>query len=336
MKKWSVIFWLSAWSFLACRPGELREMASLVFLNGDIHTVNPHQPRAEAVAVRGERILAVGSTAEIKKMAGPRTEVIDLAGDLVLPGFIDSHTHFLDGGFSILSVQLKDARSQEEFVTRIRAEAEKLERGEWILNGNWDHQSFDRPELPRKEWIDAVTPENPVCVSRHDGHMVLVNSLALKIAGVTGKTPDPRGGEIVKDLRTGEPTGLLKDAAIDLVSRHIPEPSLEMKLRAAQVALVQAAEVGVTSVHDMASAESFEVYQELLRAGKLTARVYVYIPISEVELFGRLKLTTPFGNNLLKIGGLKGFVDGSLGSSTALSWIKACFWPAVRTGRWLL
>ena len=303
---------------LSCCLSPGGEMADLVLLNGTVWTVNPSQPWAEAVAVKGGRILEVGSSRTIKKLAGTRTEVVDLKGDLVLPGFIDSHTHFLDGGFSLLSIRLRDARSREDFISRIRDKAKKMEKGEWILNGNWDHQSFDPPELPNRDWIDAVTPDNPVFVNRLDGHMALANSLALRIAGVTKNTPSPAGGEILKDSETGEPTGILKDAALDLVAENIPEPSLKAKLRAAEVALRHAAECGVTSVHDMASAENLEVYQELLRNKKLTARLYVYIPITEVEVYSRLRLKTPFGNDFLKIGGLKGFVDGSLGSSTAL------------------
>ncbi len=293
-------------------------MADLVLLNGTVWTVNPDQPWAEAVALKGDKILEASSSEERKGMIGDNTQVIDLKGDLVLPGFIDSHTHFLDGGFSLLSIRLRGAESREEFITRIDDKAKEIEKGVWILDGNWDHQSFDPPELPRKEWIDPVTPHNPVCVNRHDGHMVLVNSLALKLAGITKNTPTPAGGEILKDSETGEPTGILKDAAMNLVMRHIPEPSFKEKLKAAEVALKHAAELGVTSAHDMAYAENFEVYQELLKQNKLTARLYVYIPITEVEIYARLKLKTPFGNNLLKIGGLKGFVDGSLGSSTAL------------------
>ena len=293
-------------------------MADLVLLNGIIWTVNPDQLWAEAVAVKGEKILEANSSEVIKKMIGDNTQIIDLKGDLVLPGFIDSHTHFLEGGFSILSIRLRDVKSREEFVVRIGDRAKEIGKGAWILNGGWDHQSFDPPELPRKEWIDAVTLHNPVCVNRHDGHMVLVNSLALEIAGITKETPVPAGGEILKDPETGELTGILKDAAMNLVMRHIPEPSFKERLKAAEVALRHAVELGVTSVHDMAYAGNFEVYQELLKANKLTARLYVYIPITEVELYARLKLKTPFGNNFLKIGGLKGFVDGSLGSSSAL------------------
>ncbi len=294
------------------------EMADLVLINGIIWTVNPAQPWAEAVALKGERILEVGSTRVVKKTVGKKTQVIDLQGALVLPGFIDSHTHFLDGGFSLLSIRLRDVASRQEFVSRIEKKAKELGKGAWILNGNWDQQQFDPPEMPRKEWIDSVTPENPVCINRHDGHMVLANSLALKIAGITRGTASPEGGEILKDLKTGEPTGILKDAAMSLVEKHIPETSPAEKLKAAEAAFQKANEAGITSIHDMAEATNFEVYQELLKRGKLTSRLYLYIPITEVELYARLKLKTPFGNDFLKIGGLKGFVDGSLGSSTAL------------------
>jgi len=311
----SILFFSLA---LAWQTNPKRDVADLVLLNGAVWTVNPAQPWAEAVAIKGDEILEAGSSQEISRMIGDSTQIIDLKGDLVLPGFIDSHTHFLDGGFSLLSVRLKDAGSREEFIARIEDRAKEIGKGAWILEGDWDHQSFDPPELPRKEWIDSVTLHNPVCVSRHDGHMVLVNSLALKLAGITKDTPSPAGGEIVKDADTGEPTGILKDAAMNLVMKYIPEPSFKEKLKAAEVALKHAAEAGITSIHDMAYADNFEVYQELLRLNKLTARLYVYIPITEVDIYTRLKLKTPFGNNLLKIGGLKGFVDGSLGSSTAL------------------
>jgi predicted amidohydrolase YtcJ len=306
---------LSVWLVSGCQ--RTNDVADLVLLNGSVWTGESGAPRAEAVAVRGGKITAVGSSRDTRRLAGGAARVIDLRGGLVLPGFIDSHTHFLDGGFSLLSLRLRDASSRESFVLRIARRAAELPKGEWILNGGWDHQQFDPPELPRREWIDAVTPENPVCVNRHDGHMVLVNTLALRIAGVTAKTPSPDGGEILKDPATGEPTGILKDAAIGLVSRHIPASTLAVKVQAAEAALREAAANGVTSVHDMADSSNFEVYQELLREGKLTARIFLYIPIDDIDIYKRLRLKTPFGSDRLKIGGLKAFVDGSLGSGTA-------------------
>lgn len=304
---------------MVCQSSSLsREKADIVLLNGKIYTVESQQPRAQAVALKQEKILYVGSNQGIQAVIGDTTEVIDLQGAMVLPGFIDAHTHFLDGGFALSNIQLRNAKSKDEFIERISQKAQSLDKGEWILNGDWDQQQFNPPEMPNKEWIDAITPENPVCVNRLDGHMVFVNSLALKLAGITKHTPEPAGGVIVKDPKTGEPTGILKDEAINLVTEHIPEPSLEEKKQAALNALNHANSLGITSVHDMAYAANFEVYQALLQEHQLTARLYVYIPISEVDLYSRLKLKTPFGDPFLRIGGLKGFVDGSLGSFTAL------------------
>lgn len=319
MKELQPIILFFIFSFaISCGVPSKRDVADLVFLNSSVWTVSPDQPWAEAVAVEEERILEVGSSEEIKSFIGEKTEVIDLKGAFLLPGFIDSHIHFLDGGFSLSSIQLREAKSREEFIARLEEKAKELDEGAWILNGDWDHQQFDPPLLPRKECIDPVTPRNPVCINRHDGHMVLANSLALKMAGITKDTNSPEGGEILKDPQSGKPTGILRDAAIDLVRRHIPEPTLSEKMRAAEKALKHANEVGVTSVHDMGYASNFEVYQELLKRKKLSVRIYLYIQIPEVGLLARLKLKSPFGNDFLRIAGLKGFVDGSLGSSTAL------------------
>jgi predicted amidohydrolase YtcJ len=291
-------------------------MADLV-LYGSVWTGDPKSPRAEAVAVLADRILAVGTVRDVKGLIGKTTRVADVKDGLILPGFIDSHTHFLNGGFSLRSVPLRDAASREEFVARVAAKARELGKGAWVLNGEWDHQRFDPPVLPTKEWIDAATPDNPVFVNRLDGHMVLANSLALRLAGIDRTTPTPPGGEIVRDPATGEPTGILKDTAADLVYRVVPEPSFAEKIQAAELALRHAAERGVTSVQEMADAASLEVYQELDRQGKMTARLAVYIPVTEVGTVSRLRLRSPFGGAFVRLAGLKGFVDGSLGSSTA-------------------
>jgi predicted amidohydrolase YtcJ len=307
---------LGLWKARRFCPSEAK--ADIALIKGRVWTVNPSQSWAKAVAIKGEKIIEVGSSKKIKKFIGSETQVIDLKGSLVLPGFIDSHTHFLDGGFSLESIQLRDVKTREEFAARIREKAKLIGDGGWILNGDWDHERFDPPQLPSKEWIDAVTPRNPVCVNRLDGHMVLSNSLALRIAGISKNTPSPEGGEILKDPRTGEPTGILKDAAMDLVTRHIPAPTFKEKLTAAERALRHAAERGVTSVHDMGPVSNLEVYAALLKDSKLTSRLTVYIPITEVEALTGLESKISASKSLLRIGGLKGFVDGSLGSSTAL------------------
>jgi predicted amidohydrolase YtcJ len=298
--------------FLAQAP------ADLVLVNGKIWTVDDKRHEVEAIAVLGNRIAAVGSTQEIRKWIGENTKVIDLQGKRVTPGFNDSHVHFLDGGMGLASVQLRDARTQEEFRDRIRDFAAKLPKGRWILNGNWDHENWTPPALPTRRLIDAVTPDNPVFINRLDGHMCLANSLALKLAGVTRETPDPPGGTIVRDSN-GEPTGVLKDAAMNYVYKVIPGPSEEVMAEAVRAALAYAAENGVTSVQDMsASPEVFAAYQKLLANGDLTVRVYGLQPLSEWERLSRAGVRAGFGNDKLKIGGLKGFADGSLGSTTAL------------------
>lgn len=300
----------------ACAKAPEANMADLVLINGKVWTGERARPWAEAVAVRGGTILDAGATADMKRLAAG-AKIVDLGGALVLPGFIDSHTHFLEGGFALRRIQLREAASREDFVARIAAKAKELGPGRWILNGDWDHQRFHPVELPRRDWIDAVTPDNPVCVCRLDEHMILANSLALKLAGVTKDTPAPPGGEIVKDPVTGEPTGILKDTAMDLVYAKVPEPTLDERLEAAETAVRHAAQNGVTSVCEMADARSFETFRELERRGRLSTRVSVYIPITEVDVLARLKIKPPLGDAYLQLAGLKGFVDGSLGSSTA-------------------
>jgi predicted amidohydrolase YtcJ len=292
--------------------------ADLVLVNGKIWTVDDRRSEVEAVAVLGSRIAAAGSTEEIRKWIGANTKVIDLQGKRVTPGFNDSHVHFLDGGMGLASVQLRYARTPEEFRDRIRDFAAKLSKGRWILNGNWDHENWTPPALPTRRLIDAVTPDNPVFINRLDGHMCLANSLALKLAGVTRETPDPPGGTIVRDA-DGAPTGVLKDAAMNYVTKVIPNPSDEVMAEAIRAALAYTAENGVTSVQDMsASPDVFGVYQRLLGNGELTARVYGVQPLSEWARLARVGVRAGFGSDKLKIGALKGFADGSLGSTTAL------------------
>ena len=292
--------------------------ADLVLVNGKVWTVNQRQPEAEAVACKDGRIVDVGASEQIRRMIGPKTRVIDLQGRRVVPGFNDAHVHFHDGGRGLASVQLRDARSPEEFRERIRAFAAKLPRGRWVTEGNWDHENWSPPSLPTRRLIDEVTSENPVFINRLDGHMALANSLALKLAGITRETPDPPGGTIVRDA-SGEPTGVLKDAAMTAVYRVRPAPSEEEITDAIRAAMRYAAENGVTSVQDMsASPGVLAVYQQLLANAKLTVRVNAHQPLADWERLARVGIRAGFGSDKLKIGALKGFADGSLGSTTAL------------------
>ncbi len=296
--------------------------ADLVIVNANVRTMDAKAPAAEAVAVHGNRVTAVGTSAEVRRLAGPRTRVVDANGALVLPGFNDAHVHFLSGGFQLSSVDLRDAATPREFAERIRRFSEKLPKGRWVTGGDWDHERWPNVNgaapLPTKELIDAFTPDRPVFVNRLDGHMALANSYTLKLAGVTRDTPDPPGGQIVRDVKTGEPTGVLKDAAMSYVWKVAPASSFEEKLEAARAATSHAAAHGVTSVQDVSAGADVGVYQTLLERGELKTRVYAVSPLSDWERLGRVGVRRAFGSDMLRIGGLKAFSDGSLGSTTAL------------------
>jgi len=289
----------------------------LIIVNANVHTMDSSQPAAQAIAILGDRIVAVGTDKEIKKLAGSLTRTMDARKRLVLPGFNDSHVHFLSGGFQLSSVDLRDADSPREFAERLRRFAEKLPAGRWITGGDWDHERWPDAKLPTKDLIDRFTPETPVFVSRLDGHMALANSLALKLAGLTRETLDPAGGLIVRDEKTGEPTGVLKDAAMGYVWKIVPESSFEEKLAAARAATEHAAKLGVTSVQDMSAGNDVGVYQTLLDRGQLKTRIYAVSPLPAWERLARTGVRAHFGSDMLRIGGLKGFADGSLGSTTA-------------------
>ena len=291
--------------------------ADLVIVNANVRTMDASRPTAEAVAVYGGRIVAVGASDFVNKFKGAGTKVIDARGALVLPGFNDSHVHFLSGGFQLSSVDLRDAPTPQEFAERIRRFAEKLPAGRWIVGGDWDHERWQGSPLPTKELIDSFTPDRAVFVNRLDGHMGLANSYALKLAGVTRDTPDPPGGLIVRDAK-GEPTGILKDAAQSFVWKVFPEPSFDEKLEAARAATAHAAAHGVPSVQDMSAGNDVGVYQTLLERGELKTRIYAVSPLPDWTRLGNVGIKRAFGNDMLRIGGLKGFADGSLGSTTAL------------------
>jgi len=297
---------------------QARPAADLIITNATVWTVDAAQPKAQAVAVLGERIVAVGSDDDVAAWRGPKTTVIDAKGKLLLPGFNDAHVHFASGGFQLESVQLTDATSSEEFVRRIAEQAKKTPKGEWMQGGDWDETKWTPAKIPTRQMIDVVTPDTPVFVYRYDGHMALANSLALKLAGITAKTPDPPGGVIVRDAQ-GNPTGILKDAALDLMDKSIPPYTHEQMVRAVRLALAHAASLGVTSVQVM-NPEYAEIaaYTELRERGELTARIYAAPLITEgVDDQAKIGIRHAFGDSYLRIGAVKAFADGSLGSRTA-------------------
>jgi len=297
--------------------------ADTVLHNGRIWTVSARQPEAEALAILGERIVAVGTNAAIKPWIGPSTRVIDLHQRRVLPGFHDSHIHLLGSGQRLAQVALKDARDEAEFGARLRAFDQKLPRNRWLLGGEWDHDRTFGGQLPDAALLDRYVADRPVFLRRYDGHMGVVNTHVLKLAGITAGTPDPPGGIIYRRPGSKEPSGLLRDHAMDLVSQHVPAPSEDEIIEAVRAALAVARAVGVTSVEDMDGSDAgtrrrlFRLYQQLARDNKLTLRVQLYWPLAEWNSLAQLGVQAGFGNSWVRIGGLKGFVDGSLGSSTA-------------------
>jgi predicted amidohydrolase YtcJ len=288
---------------------------ALAIVNARVWTGDPRRPWADAVLVRGERLAAVGSSAEIRKRAGSAVRVIDAKGAMMTPGFIDAHVHFLDGGFALSSVQLRDARTRAEFVERIRRFAATMPKGAWILNGDWDHTSWGG-DLPDRSWIDSVTPDNPVWINRLDGHMNLANTLALRAAHIDRDTRDVPGGTIVRDA-AGEPTGILKDNAQELMSAAIPPPPMALSLRALDTAMSYVAARGVTSVHHMGGWDDLAVFERAHAAGALRTRISAAVPLATWERLRDTIAARGRGDAWLHIGALKGFVDGSLGSHTA-------------------
>ena len=290
--------------------------ADIVVVNANVRTMNPEKPTAKSLAVIGGKIAAIGDESVTKPLIGPRTKVIDAKGRLIVPGFNDAHVHFLETGQQLSSVDLRTAKSPEEFVARIKQFASKLPKGRWILGGKWDHENWTPANLPTAAMIDAVTPDNPVFIDRLDGHMALANSLAMKMAKIDKSVKDVAGGEIVRD-GNGNPTGIFKDAAMSYIGRAIPEPDFQEKLEAAQAATDFAASLGITSVQDMSSGTDVGVYQELLRQGKLKTRVYGCSPLSDYKRWKNTGVRYAFGDAMLRVGCLKGYADGSLGSTTA-------------------
>ena len=291
-----------------------KQSADMIITNARIWTGNTEQPFAEAMAVSGDTILAIGSKGEVMKhKSGPGT-YIDLGGRFVAPGFIDSHLHLLQGGSNLASVQLRDASTPEEFIKRIKEFAATQKPGTWILGGDWDGMGWE--SLPHRNWIDSVTPDNPVFVSRLDGHMALANSLAMKLGGVDRRVKNVAGGMIERDGR-GEPTGIFKDNAMDLISVKIPDPTVEEVDRALVAAMKYLASNGVTSAHVVDGAAYADGLARVRAKGEQITRIYYLKTISRWHELKEQVETAGRGDKWISTGGVKGFIDGSLGSHTA-------------------
>ncbi|TAN21852.1 MAG: amidohydrolase [Acidobacteria bacterium] len=296
---------------------------TLILLHGNVWTGSLSQPHAEALAIAGTTIAALGTNAEIESLAPAGCPRLDLAGRRVLPGFNDAHVHFYMGGAGLAGVQLRTARSAEEFRDRLAAFAKSVPEGEWILGGFWDEANWEQPELPTRDLVDDVTPRHPVFVRGMAGHMSFANSLALRLARAES-TPDVPGGVIVRDAQ-GRATGVLMEAAQTLVERAIPVPSVKQVRGALLAAQRHALTHGVTSIQDMGVVGSqrlaltgriLQVYQDLLHSGELQMRVSFHLPLPEFREHLDAALSTAAGQKL-RVDAIKSFSDGGLGSSTA-------------------
>ncbi len=292
--------------------------ADIVIEGGPVWTgLSTGRGQPGAVAIAGGKILAIGDSAEIARYVGSRTQVLQAHGGLIMPGLADGHTHFIAGGFQLASVNLRDAATPQEFVRRLREYASHLKPGEWILGGDWDHTLWRGAPLPHHEWIDSVTPNNPVFISRLDGHMALANAAAMRAAKITSATRDPVGGEIPRDAH-GEPIGIFKDNAEGLIDAAIPAPSAEQEDSALSRALVHAASLGVTATGNMsASWANLAAYQRMEHAGRMTLRVSLYLPLEDWRTVADSVRQHGAGDDWVQIGGVKGYMDGSAGSRTA-------------------
>jgi predicted amidohydrolase YtcJ len=305
----------------------------IIFINGDIYTSPAHVPayiarpvdfkeelvgkRVQAIAVRHGKIEAIGTTAEIEKLKGPHTEVVDLGGHFVMPGFNDAHTHLASGGFEKLDIDLVGTKSLAEMKQRIAARAKTAAAGEWLVGRGWDHTLWKDQKLPTRHDLDSVTNNHPAIFSRVDGHIAIANSAALKTVGITAKTPDPAGGKIDRDAK-GEPTGILRETAKDQVLGKIPKPSPAQRRRAAELAIQDAAQHGITSAQDNSEWDDFLTYEQIDSEGKLTLRITEWLPFdAPLEELNHKRSYHPVDDPMLGTGMLKGFMDGSLGSRTA-------------------
>jgi len=297
-------------------------MFHLVLYNGKLHTQDPSYPQATAVAIRDGRILAVGSNAEIESLADPNTQTIDLGGRLVLPGFTDCHIHFQEYALRRSQVILDGVDDWQEVQRRIQAGVEHANPGEWVLGGGWNQNLWGDGSLPSKTDLNDISPQNPVALSRTDGHSMWVNSLALEKAGITAETPDPPGSCIDRDPDSGEPTGILREwEAIRLVQDIIPEPDDETIVVALRASIAEAHRLGLTGIHEMPvegeKKPALRSFLHLRQQGELSLRVVCMIPVEHLDEAIALGLGSGLGDATLRVGGVKLFADGSMGSSTA-------------------
>jgi predicted amidohydrolase YtcJ len=316
--------------------------ADIILYNGAIWTGDPAKPRVSAVAIRGETIVATGLVREMHPFDSPKTRRIDLHGRFAMPGFNDAHVHLFDGGFAEIQINFEGTQSIAEFQQRIRENLKDYAAGEWITGQGWDHTLWKESRFPTREDLDAVAKDRPMYFERIDGHVAVVNTRALQLAQITAKTPDPPGGHIMHDPKSGAPNGMLEeDAAMNLAFKRIPPVSPEKWRRAVELGLADMAQHGVTSAQDYspleaskdadALPETIAIYEQLKKEGKLTVRIFEWLDFDlPVECLKKFRQEIGTDDPWLKTGGLKAFMDGSLGSRTAAMYAPYSDEPATK------
>jgi predicted amidohydrolase YtcJ len=330
MKLVSTVFVLATLVTVGAQNLPAPPRADVIFLSGNIyigvvdassfHAIR----RAEAMAVRDGRVQAVGRDDEIRKLKGPSTEVINLAGHFVMPGFNDAHMHLANAGFQRLTVDLMGVKSLTEFRDRIRARVQNAAPDEWIVGGGWDQTLWPVKELPSRWDIDEVTTDHPVFLERVDGHIAVANTRAMQLASLTVASKDPAGGKIDRDS-TGQATGILRETARQAVTQVIPKPDHDKRRQAIEAGLQELARRGITSAQDNSDSgdsklswDDFQIFEEIEREGKLTARITEWLPFNDpLPTLQEHRSAHPQSDNLLHTGMLKAYMDGSLGSRTA-------------------
>ena len=296
--------------------------ADLILYNGNIHTLDAAQPRGQAMAIAGDRIVAVGDNDGIRALRAPTGKAVDLRGRTVVSGFTDAHLHFLSYGSGLQEIELAGVPMLDEALALVAARAAATPPGQWLTGRGWDHTLWVGSGLragafPTRGDLDRVAPEHPVFLRRKCGHAGWANSAALELADITAETPDPFGGAIDHDPVTGQPTGILKDVAMELMFRLFREPSLDEAMAAIKAAMLHAHRAGLAGVHTMEGAGSFRAFQQLQAAGELKLRITMQIPEENLDAAIQAGLRSGFGNEWLRIGGVKIFSDGALGARTA-------------------
>jgi predicted amidohydrolase YtcJ len=291
--------------------------ANLVLYNANIHTMDASAPHVQAIAILGNRVLATGDDSAMQALLAPEGKAIDLGGRTVVPGFVDSHLHFMSYGLSLIEIDLVAVPTLEEALARVAARAETTPEGQWLTGRGWDHSLWPGGEFPTRQDLDRVAPKHPVWLRRKCGHAGWANTRGLELAGITAETPDPPGGAIDHDLATGEPTGILKETALDLMARLFADPSDEEAAAAIRVAMTNAHKQGLVGVHTMEGAAAFRGFQKLRASGELKLRILMQIPEDNLDAAIQAGLQSGYGDEWLRIGGVKAFADGALGARTA-------------------